>query len=164
MARTHGPLCPPPSTRRRDERGASLVEFALITPVLMALLFGIIQFGVYFWSMQAGADAARQAARLSAVGDPTDCTSFRSNVQGTLSGIAASIDAGDIDRSYKDSSGSPRANPSDVQVGDTVNVSVTFRAKTFQMPFVPLINGGQVTSTASARVENISPGAPSSCA
>jgi len=38
-------------TRRRPRpRGQSLVEFALVFPVLMIIVGGIIQFGLIFWA------------------------------------------------------------------------------------------------------------------
>lgn len=53
---------------RRDEAdGAAAVEFALLLPVLVLLLFGIIQFGVAFNQAQGQQAAAREGARLAAV-------------------------------------------------------------------------------------------------
>lgn len=37
-----------PRPGRRDERGASMVEAAIVTPVVVALLFGIVEFGMLF--------------------------------------------------------------------------------------------------------------------
>ena len=51
----------------RKERGATLVEFAVLAPLLILLLFGIIDFG---WAMGNYNDVrhgAREAARLAAV-------------------------------------------------------------------------------------------------
>lgn len=50
------------------ENGSSSVEFALILPVLILLLFGIIQFGFVFNNYLAITHAAREGARLAAVG------------------------------------------------------------------------------------------------
>lgn len=54
-------------TKARRQRGASLVEFAILAPLLILLLFGIIDFG---WAMGNYNDVrhgAREAARLAAV-------------------------------------------------------------------------------------------------
>lgn len=56
----------------RDD-GASAVEFALIAPLLFLLLFGIIEFGLGYYTMQGAADAAREAARRAAVGSIATC-------------------------------------------------------------------------------------------
>jgi Flp pilus assembly protein TadG len=54
--------------RRRGEAGASAVEFALVLPLLLVLVFGIIEFGLAFNRQQAFHAASREAARLVAVG------------------------------------------------------------------------------------------------
>ncbi len=51
----------------RDERGAAAVEFALILPILMALVFGIISFGFMLSFRQAMSQAAAEGARSAAV-------------------------------------------------------------------------------------------------
>lgn len=54
--------------RRRDnERGAAAVEFALVLPVLILLLFGIIEFGAAYNAQILVTNAAREAARTMAV-------------------------------------------------------------------------------------------------
>ena len=55
------------STLVSDERGQAAVEFALILPILMALLLGIIQFGIVFNNYVTITDAARAGARKAAV-------------------------------------------------------------------------------------------------
>ncbi len=51
----------------RDERGAVAVEMALITPILVMFVFGIIQFGIVFAQKLALSNAAREAARAGVV-------------------------------------------------------------------------------------------------
>jgi Flp pilus assembly protein TadG len=52
----------------RDERGQSLVEFALVLPVLLLILVGIFNFGVLFYSDIVINEAARDAARYASIG------------------------------------------------------------------------------------------------
>ena len=52
----------------RSERGQSLVEFALALPILVLLLFAVIQFGVVFNNYVTLTDATRAGARKAAVG------------------------------------------------------------------------------------------------
>lgn len=52
---------------RRRSRGQSLVEFALIFPVLMLLLFGIFDFGRAIYEYNTLANAARQGVRVAIV-------------------------------------------------------------------------------------------------
>ena len=51
----------------RDERGQSTVEFALVLPVILLLLLGLLQAGVLFRDQLVVAAAAREAAREAAV-------------------------------------------------------------------------------------------------
>ena len=54
--------------RSRDERGAVIVEFALIFPILMLLVFGIVDFG---WTIERGNvvnNVTRDAARVASLG------------------------------------------------------------------------------------------------
>jgi len=48
-------------------RGQSLVEFALVVPILLLMLVGIIEFGRAWNVSQTVTDAARQGARIAAV-------------------------------------------------------------------------------------------------
>lgn len=50
------------------EKGTSAVEFAIILPILVMLVFGIIQFGLVFNKYIAITHAAREGVRLAAVG------------------------------------------------------------------------------------------------
>ena len=56
-----------PSQTLRREDGQAITEFALILPVLVALLLGIIQFGIVFNNYLTITDAARAGARKAAV-------------------------------------------------------------------------------------------------
>ena len=47
-------------TRRRS--GMAMVEFVLILPALLVILFGILEFGVLFFQWQTLSNAARAAS------------------------------------------------------------------------------------------------------
>ncbi len=51
------------------ERGAMLVEFALIAPVLFLILFGIIEFGLVLNNFNSLRQGVRDGAREAVVGD-----------------------------------------------------------------------------------------------
>jgi len=55
------------TTRLRAERGQTIVEFAFVGPLLIVLVFAIIQFGITFNNYLTLTDAARAAARKAAV-------------------------------------------------------------------------------------------------
>ncbi len=53
--------------QRNRQRGMAAVEFALILPIFMALLFGIVEFGSAFYKQQIITSAAREAARAGVI-------------------------------------------------------------------------------------------------
>jgi len=55
---------------RKDEKGQSLVEFALVVPMLLLLVFGIAEFGRAWMTKNILTGAAREAVRVLAVPDP----------------------------------------------------------------------------------------------
>jgi Flp pilus assembly protein TadG len=55
---------------RASDEGASALEFAIVVPVLMMLIFGMLEFGFMFQAQLAVTHAAREGARLAAVNDP----------------------------------------------------------------------------------------------
>ena len=65
--------------RHRDgERGAAAVEFALLAPILVVILFGVTEFGLALNKMEVYTSAAREGARYAAVHcepDAPACTS-----------------------------------------------------------------------------------------
>jgi hypothetical protein len=69
-----GDPVPQLTNKLKAERGQTMTEFALITPLLVVIVFAIIQFGIAFNNYLTLTDAARAAARKGAVsrneGDP----------------------------------------------------------------------------------------------
>jgi Flp pilus assembly protein TadG len=57
----------PRRIRIGEERGQSMTEFAVVLPILVVLLFGIVQFGILFNNYVTLTDAARAGARAGAV-------------------------------------------------------------------------------------------------
>jgi Flp pilus assembly protein TadG len=51
----------------RSQRGQTMVEFAMVLPILALLLFGVIQFGITFNNYVTLTDAVRAASRKAAV-------------------------------------------------------------------------------------------------
>ena len=85
----------PVRTRRRgvrsQSRGQALVEFALILPIALLILLGIVQFGFLFSSQIGVINAVRETARYgstSPVSDTATATADGFNVCGYLKGTA----------------------------------------------------------------------------
>jgi Flp pilus assembly protein TadG len=91
--------CPRPGLlavlRRRATRsgdtGASAVEFALVVPVLLLIVFGIINFGFVFSQQMTINNGVREGARRAVVADPSaprSCDQIIASVRNQLSGLA----------------------------------------------------------------------------
>lgn len=50
-----------------SQEGASLVEFAIVLPLLLLLLFGAIEFGLVLYNQQVITNASREGARAGIV-------------------------------------------------------------------------------------------------
>ena len=59
-----------PARNSPHDRGAAAVEFALLLPVLLLLVFGIIDFGRALNAQVTLTQAAREGARMAALGEP----------------------------------------------------------------------------------------------
>jgi hypothetical protein len=88
---------------RARERGAVAVELALVVPLLVVLVFGIIGFGFVFSQQLALSNAAREGARFGSVNfyDDTDpsgsahtCGSVVATTQDAISGLG--IDGAEV--------------------------------------------------------------------
>lgn len=80
------------TTRCRGDRGASLVEFALISPLLFLLVFGIIDFGWLFGQHLDTRHAAREGSRLVAVNFSPDGTDGADQTQALVAATCERMD------------------------------------------------------------------------
>lgn len=71
---------PAPETPR--DRGAAAVEFALLLPLLMLMVFGIIDFGRALNAQITLTQAAREGARVAAIGGQNVVTSTQNAATG----------------------------------------------------------------------------------
>jgi Flp pilus assembly protein TadG len=142
-----------PTTR---QRGAALVEFAILAPLLIVLLMGIIEFGWIFGQFNQIRHAAQEGARWGAVSRPDV------DASGTMDWadlVARSCGAADL----------PSGTTIDVSGlftstarGGTGSVTVT--ANIQSLTGVPLISDflpGTLTNTATFRLEQAAPWATS---
>jgi len=75
---------------QKSEEGQSLVEFALVLPVLLMFLLGIIEFGWLFNAQISMTSAAREGARILAIQninctfDETAASAARTAISGAI--------------------------------------------------------------------------------
>lgn len=74
----------------KQQRGAAAVEFAIVLPVLVLLVFGAIEFGLLLYNQQVITNASREGARAGIVSQSPRVT------DGQISGVVASYCAGNL--------------------------------------------------------------------
>jgi len=129
----------------RKEKGAAAVEFALILPILVVLVFGIFQFGIAYNRYIAITHAAREGARLAAViaHEDFDQVEFEQLVRESSPTVADHIESIDV------------SNPDGVNIGSRVVVTVTGEVFSIEIPFLPedVLGPLQLSSQATMRRE-----------
>lgn len=132
------------SRRRTGERGSVVVEFALVVPIVLLMIVGIIQYGYHYWAMQTASAAAREAARRLVVGTDPACTV--AEAVDKASGPAVGSTAPTVTYAYD--------NATNTAVRGTL-VTVTVQVQSLDIGLLPLPSGGVVRETATNRVENV---------
>lgn len=59
-------------SRWRKARGQAIIEMALVLPILLLLVFGVCDFGVYMFRQSEATNCVREVARRAAVWAPAD--------------------------------------------------------------------------------------------
>jgi Flp pilus assembly pilin Flp len=144
------------ATKRRED-GATALEFGLVVPVVFLAVFGIIQYGFMFWSLQTASATAREAARALIVGTVEACTLDRAELLSQNPAVGGGTPVATARYLYPD--GTTATGPVE---GGLVEVEVSLETLDLHLPFLPLPDGGNVVEAARARVENVPP-APLPC-
>ncbi|MFA9399265.1 MAG: TadE/TadG family type IV pilus assembly protein [Clostridiaceae bacterium] len=125
----------------KDNKGQALVEFAIILPILMLIVMGIIQFGFMINSYLTIANLSREAARLGIIG------SSYSEIENDIIFKAPNLDADEL---------SINISPSDSnrKSGDTLNVKIYYNYK-LTVPIISSMfnNEIELSSECSMRIE-----------
>jgi Flp pilus assembly protein TadG len=83
---------PRSSSRKASDRGSVAVEFALVLPALLLILFGIIDFGRALNAQITLTGAAREGVRLAALGYPNAAVQSRvAAAAPSLSGVTTTV-------------------------------------------------------------------------
>lgn len=133
--------------RSRHEDGQAMVEFALILPVFLLILCGIIDFGWLFYNQLSLNNACREGARYAVVhtAENADTQAIINHIENTTTTVFAN-DGIDISVKY--------SSPSDPTAGD---VTVDLKADiSFFTPVLSTVLGKEktITSTVIMKVES----------
>ena len=130
--------------RWRHEDGQAITEFAIILPLLMVLLLGIIQFGIIFNNYITLTDATRAGARTAAV------NRFLGD-NGASAVTAVENSAQGLDQSVLDPTISVTASPDWKTTGNEVTVTASYPYSINILGWT--VKAGDLTSTTKERLE-----------
>lgn len=132
--------------RGRGEQGAALVEFALVLPLVLLLVFGIIEFSATYNNSISVRNGTREGARMAVVNDLSG--------DSTCSAGAMAIVCKTKERIGLDASKTKVGIRLDgTGVGDTVTVCATFPAFNITGVMQPFLGNTTVSSTVTMRLE-----------
>ena len=143
--------------RKGREKGAALVEFALLAPLLIILVMGVIEFGWLFAQMNEIRHVAQEGARWGAVSHP--------DIDGS-----GSADWGDLAARACGAANLPSGTSVDVSgtysgaaKGDTATVTVTATVQSLSnLPIISTFLPDTLTNTATFRLEQPAAWSPGS--
>ena len=133
---------------RQPRRGQALVEFALVLPLLMLVLFGIVEFGRAWNAKQVLTDAAREGARLAVVGDPTITLTSQVDARVKEKIARGGFDTTQVTVAYPDGFKTGTGNITSVEV------SMPYRFVVIQRLANLVTNNGVITLRTTARMRN----------
>ncbi len=125
--------------RCRRRGGQAVVEFALILPLFMLLVFGTLEFGRAYYDMHLITNAARGGARVGSLpgkveSDVTSAVDASMNDVGLHSPWTTTVQV-------EDKTGTVRTGGlADAQEGDTVTVTVAYVFSVFSGHILPGVN------------------------
>lgn len=147
--------------RRSPRQGQSLVEFALIAPLLFALMFVLVELGIVFSIYIGLTNSAREAARAGVAyqyatassGTPSTATVdagrhgvMNSAIMATLNPIINVADVSALAPQYSYDPATPTNN--NYRYGDKLTVSLSYP----HALFFNLFNAGTITIQASSEM------------
>lgn len=137
------------SDARTAERGSNLVGFALLLPLLLLLIFGIVEFGRLLSARETVNQAARNAAR------------FGSANATTVNGVAQYVDCVLIRQAGTDTGGVVAVLPADITVeydsGPGTGVDATCPEGGPGPDQALIANGDRIVVTVSSDLDLITP-------
>lgn len=136
--------------RRGSDRGAAVVEFALVVPIFVLLVMGIIDFANAYNDYNSVRQGVREGARQIVVADwGTDgCTT------GSSSNRAACVTKARVGLNAADTRVKLKL-PTTYAPGNQVTVCVMYPIRSLTGMFGPILNGGAARSKLTMRIEQI---------
>ncbi|KRF08447.1 pilus assembly protein TadE [Arthrobacter sp. Soil782] len=106
---------------KRDDRGAVAVEMALLLPVLVLLLLGIMEFGRAYNAQVTLTNAAREGVRVMAI------TNVRADARTAAKNVATTLALTDSSFTFNTT---PASSPATCAAGRQVTVTISYSLDT----------------------------------
>ena len=138
---------------RKPQRGAAALEFALVAPLLIILIFGVVDFGMMINSQAVFANATRDGARTgSFFGTKSEITSVITSETSYLNGLVENVQ---IDVTCRKPAGTACASAYDAEreSGGAVSVSVTYTYRWLTPGLLGLPNTSTISKKSEMRIE-----------
>ncbi|HSV41362.1 MAG TPA: TadE/TadG family type IV pilus assembly protein [Nocardioidaceae bacterium] len=151
----------PRARSRKDESGAAAVEFALVLVPFLILVFGLIQYGIYFFGVQAGSHAANSAVRQLSVGNCQASGALQTYLNNQLNdgNGDAQLSPSPLGVTYRTPSNVTVSAPVPATaVGGTVTLRFKFSTPNLKFPLLPYLSDSSVTREVEARIEDVTDG------
>ena len=133
--------------RLHQERGAELIEMALVLPLLLLIVMGIIDMGFMFQKMNVVTNAAREGARAGILPDYEDDTDVAARVEDYLKSAGINVECPSADCVM--ASPTESVTPSVGAAYNARRVQVTiFHPWTFLSPIAALFGNNSFSSVA----------------
>ena len=139
----------------QGRRGAVTVEMALVLPIFMMLVFGIIEFGRGFMIMQLVTNAAREGCRRAIIDGSTntDVTNYIQSFMQTSGNVPTSATSVTITMTPATGNPDPGNNLAVCSSRDLVNVKVQIPFSAVQLITAKYLSGKTLKGEASMRHE-----------
>jgi Flp pilus assembly protein TadG len=125
----------------RGRKGQAVVEFALVLPVFLLLVFGALEFGRAYFNMHLLTNAAREGARRASLPNQTQ-SGVEDTVQNFLTNVGLSADDCSTAITVEDQSGNERTGGLSAAIeGDVVTVAVTYNFEVIVGSLLPGFSG-----------------------
>lgn len=128
--------------KRRNEEGMAMVEMVIVLPLLLMLLFAIVEFAVAFGQWQVVSNAAREGARRAILfRDPALCSSatVETAVRQTVKDYAITMGITLADADISVTGTCVRGSPSEVVVTHPMSFAVLPNMASSVSPTVNLV-------------------------
>jgi hypothetical protein len=128
-----------------QEKGQDLIEYALVLPLLLLVMLGIMEFGILFWNYNTIANAAREGARAGIIPGVTP-EEIRTRALDSMVGLNHDL--------LDTATGVNPTNMNGIELNttpNTIQVTVVYNTRLITAPMIGAVTGdGTITLSARA--------------